>query len=82
MDILLRILYIIAGLCIDMIILLFCLIIMISVISYWKDIQVGSKIYKRLTWICFIFLIIVTTVVDYIIGLPGHRLFIFLNSIH
>jgi len=81
---LLQILNIIVGLCVDTIIFTFCLIVLVSIICHWKNIPINNrnKSYSLIYCITTIFLLSILLLIEWTIILPGHHLFFFLNSIH
>jgi len=82
MDVLLIISSIIAGLATDIIIIMFCLIVLTSVICYWKEIETKfeNKRYKRIFWLSFVIIATIMIIISYSIKTPGEHLCKFLVS--
>ena len=83
MDVLSTISSIIVGLTVDVIIFMFCLIILTSVLHYWKEVEVEreDKHSKRIFWLSFVIIATIMVTISYSIKTPGERLCKFLISI-
>lgn len=83
MDIFLKISPIIVGLIVDVIIFMFCLILLATTLFHWKGIEakLENKRSKRTFWLCFVIIAAIMLIISFTIETPGEHLCKFLVSI-